>query len=73
VLVQLLLLELSTAIPGAIIGLVRANAGLKVAKSISELTKSMDNFVAIFIRVIPYYIGFRRIKNLFQIWALKER
>jgi hypothetical protein len=49
-------LELITAIPGAIIGLVRANAGVKAAKSISELTKSIDSFVAIFIRIIPYFI-----------------
>jgi hypothetical protein len=48
--------EFTIFILGAIIGLVRANAGVKAAKSISELTKSMDNFVAIFIRIIPYLI-----------------
>jgi hypothetical protein len=47
------LIDLITCILGAIVGLVSANAGLKEAKSISELTKSIDNFVAIFIRIIP--------------------
>jgi hypothetical protein len=54
VLVQLLLLELSMVIPGAIIRLTKANAGLKAAKSKSKPTKTTGNFVAIFIQIFPY-------------------
>jgi hypothetical protein len=54
VLFQLLLFELSTFIPGAIIGLAKANAELKAAKSISKLTNSVGNFVAFFIQIFPY-------------------
>jgi hypothetical protein len=54
---------LKDVISGAIVVLARANAGLKAAKSISELTKSMDNLVAIFIQIIPYLYSFARIKG----------
>jgi hypothetical protein len=43
VLNQLLLLELSTVIPGAIIGLAKANAGLNAANSMSEPIRIADN------------------------------
>jgi UDP-N-acetylenolpyruvoylglucosamine reductase len=49
VLDQLLSLERTTTIPGAINGLVKANAGLKAAKSMSEPTRNVDNLVAVFI------------------------
>jgi hypothetical protein len=51
VLNQLLLLEPIKAIPGAIIGLVKANAELKAAKSMSEPTRNEDNVAENFTRL----------------------
>ena len=65
----LLPLMSTTLILGAANEPERAKAGPNEANSISELTKSIDNFVAIFTIITPYYIRFARIKDLFRIRA----
>jgi hypothetical protein len=51
VLDQLLPFDRATTIFGAVIALVRANAGLNAAKSISKPTKKADSLDKIFIKL----------------------
>jgi hypothetical protein len=56
VLDQLLPSDRATTIFGAVIALVRANAGLNAAKSISKPTKNADTLVEVFIKFHPFFV-----------------